>query len=462
MLLDCRPNKAMTATVTITHSCDMGAPLRGFALLPWGVSLYTSGMIGAGASMTVFWFLIVALTCAVASLLTLALVRGRRDTGPAEAFDLKVYRDQLDEIDRDAARGVIAAEDAERLHTEVSRRILAADGRIQQGNGEASHARKAGMVAPAVLTLALLGGGIGLYWQLGAPGYGDLGLERRKEMAREARENRPSQAEAQAEIARAGPAPLLEEPPAEYLALVTRLRGAVEERPDDLQGQTLLAGSEAALGNYVAASEAQAQVVTLRGDAATARDFADLADMRVLAAGGYVSPGAEDALNAALSRDPQNGVARYYYGLMMAQTGRPDAAFRMWQDLLRDSAANDPWVPPLRAQIEDMAVRAGVDYTLPPLVNAPGPSAADIDAAGEMSEADRQEMIRGMVAGLSNRLATEGGPPEDWARLISAQAVLGDTDQARAILQNAEEVFVGNAAALDTIRAAARNAGLLP
>ncbi|WP_116597536.1 c-type cytochrome biogenesis protein CcmI [Primorskyibacter marinus] len=411
--------------------------------------------------MTVFWFLTVALTCGVAALLTLALVRGRRDTGPAEAFDLKVYRDQLAEIDRDAARSVIAPEDAERLRTEVSRRILAADSRVQEGK-DVSQVRRGGMVFPAVLTLALLAGGIGLYWQLGAPGYGDLGLERRKEMARDARENRPSQAEAEAEIARAGPAPLLEEPPAEYLALVTRLRGAVEERPDDLQGQTLLAGSEAALGNYVAASEAQAQVVSLRGEGATARDYADLADMRILAAGGYVSPAAEDALNAALSRDPANGVARYYYGLMMAQTGRPDAAFRLWQDLLRDSTATDPWIVPLRAQIEDMAMRAGVDYQLPPLVDAPGPSAADIDAAGEMSEADRQEMIRGMVARLSNRLAIEGGPPEDWARLIGAHNVLGDTAQARAILQNAEEVFVGNAAALETIRAAARSAGLLP
>lgn len=411
--------------------------------------------------MTVFWVLTLALTCAVAAILGLALIRGRRDVTPAEAFDLDVYRDQLDEIERDAARGVIAPEDAERLRTEVSRRILAADSRMQRAGAQHASTGRGSLAVAGVLALALLGGGFGLYWQLGAPGYGDLGLERRKEMARMARESRPSQAEAVAEIAAAGPDPMLSEPPAEYLGLVTRLRAAVAERPDDLQGQTLLASSEAALGNYDAAAEAQARVIALKGEDASARDFADLADMRILAAGGYVSPEAEEALNAAMSRDPRNGVARYYYGMMMAQTGRPDAAFRLWQDLLRDSTPSDPWVPPVRAQIEDMAMRAGVEYRLPPLGDAPGPSAADIAAASEMSEADRQEMIRGMVAQLSDRLATEGGPPEDWARLIGAYGVLGDTEQARAILQNAEEVFVGNEDALGTIRATARNAGLL-
>jgi cytochrome c-type biogenesis protein CcmH len=203
--------------------------------------------------MIVFWFLTVALTGAVAAILVKALMRGRRDTGPAEAFDLQVYRDQLDEIERDAARGVIAPEDADRLRTEVSRRILAADNRIQKSPTDAAQGGRSGMVFPALLALALLGGGIGMYWQLGAPGYGDLGLERRKEMAREARETRPTQEQAEAEVANAGLTPQLGQPPAEYLDLVTKLRSAVVERPDDLQGQTLLASSEAALGNYVAA-----------------------------------------------------------------------------------------------------------------------------------------------------------------------------------------------------------------
>jgi cytochrome c-type biogenesis protein CcmH len=91
----------------------------------------------------------------------------------------------------------------------------------------------------------------------------------------------------------------------------------------------------------------------------------------------------------------------------------------------------------------------------------PGPSAGDVEAAGEMSAEDRQEMIRGMVARLSDRLATEGGTPEEWARLISSLAVLGDEAQAIAVWNNAQEVFADNPDALEVVREGARAAGLV-
>ena len=70
------------------------------------------------------------------------------------------------------------------------------------------------------------------------------------------------------------------------------------------------------------------------------------------------------------------------------------------------------------------------------------------------------EMIRGMVGGLSDRLATEGGPPQDWARLITSLGVLGQQPQALAVFDNAMEVFVGNEGAIDMIRRAGQQAGV--
>ena len=61
---------------------------------------------------------------------------------------------------------------------------------------------------------------------------------------------------------------------------------------------------------------------------------------------------------------------------------------------------------------------------------------------------------------LAERLATEGGPPEEWARLISALGVLGDNDRAGAILDEARTVFGENENALAMINAAAASAGL--
>ena len=156
----------------------------------------------------------------------------------------------------------------------------------------------------------------------------------------------------------------------------------------------------------------------------------------IMAAGGYVSPEAESVLQRALERDPNDGKARYYSGLMFAQSGRQDVAFRLWRDLLATSAPTDPWVPPIRAQIEEAAAWAGVDYTLPELAGGPalaGPDADAVAAASDMTTEERQEMIGNMVAQLSERLATEGGSAQEWAQLIGALGVLGDTDRARAV-----------------------------
>jgi cytochrome c-type biogenesis protein CcmH len=353
---------------------------------------------------------------------------------------------------------VISEEDAERLRTEISRRILAADAKTQSTGDAGAQPRSLGLVVAAVIAATLVGGSYWLYAQIGAPGYGDLGLASRMEMAELARQNRPSQEEAEGQI----PATDATEVQPEYAALVQRLRSAVAERPGDLQGHVLLARSEAAMGNYVAAYTAQQQVLSIKGDAATGKDYADLADMMVLAAGGYVSPEAERVLEAALTREPDNGVSLYYMGLMMAQTGRPDVAFRLWDRLLRQSQSDAAWMPPILSQIEEMAFRAGIsDYQVPAIAGMPGPSAGDVEAAGEMSAEDRQEMIRGMVARLSDRLATEGGTPEEWARLISSLAVLGDEAQAIAVWNNAQEVFADNPDALEVVREGARAAGLV-
>jgi cytochrome c-type biogenesis protein CcmH len=406
-----------------------------------------------------FWIITSAMALVIAVTFALVLMRSRAAAEPAAAYDMRVYRDQLKDVDRDLERGVINEADAIRIRTEVSRRLLSADAQAQATGTGTGDARRTTAVMAVLLMLVLIAGSLILYRELGAPGYGDLSLSHRIELAERARAERPGQAEAEASLPAAPP---LQELSEEYLRLVERLRETVAERPGDVQGQMLLARNEAATGNFAAAYAAQAEVVRLKGDAATAGDYADHADMMILAAGGYVSPEAEAVLRQALARDPDNGPARYYWGLMMAQTGRPDIAFRVWNALLREGPPDARWIVPVRAQIEEMAMRAGVEFTLPApeTGTAPGPTAADVQAAGEMSDADRQQMIRGMVEGLSDRLATEGGTAPEWARLIGALGVLGETDRAQAILANARQVFATDPDSMSVIDDAARQAGL--
>lgn len=379
----------------------------------------------------------------------------------ATTLEKQVYRDQLAEVDRDLARGVLSKEDAERTKIEVSRRLLDAD------KSSPTVTAKTRQVSPwliGAMMVVFLGAGIYLYTALGAPGYPDLPLERRFEIAQENRDNRPSQAEAEANTP---PARAIQETDPQHLELLEKLRGALESRPDDLEGFKLLARNEAVIGNYRAAYVAQERIIELKGEAASDDDFANLADMMILAAGGFVSPEAETNLTRSLALNPKNGPARYYSAVMFIQNGRPDIAFRLWSQLLSDGPADAPWIAPIRAQIEPVAQAAGIRYTLPPLPNGAGadglsgPSAEDMAAAADMTADERAEMIRGMVDGLSARLANEGGTPEEWGRLIFALAQLGETARARAIWGEAQVTFGANPDAMNIVRAQAVAAGLL-
>jgi cytochrome c-type biogenesis protein CcmH len=179
----------------------------------------------------------------------------------------------------------------------------------------------------------------------------------------------------------------------------------------------------------------------------------DLAELMILAAGGYVSPEAEAALARGLARDPGSPVGRYYAGLAALQRGRADLAFPIWSRLLAEGPPDAPWVAAIEAEIGEVARLAGR-----PPPDVPGPGAAELEAAEGMDPEARTAMIEGMVDQLSERLATEGGPPEDWAQLIRSLGVLGRREAAAAIAAEARTVFAGDAAALELIATAAGEA----
>jgi cytochrome c-type biogenesis protein CcmH len=380
--------------------------------------------------------------------------------GAGEKREMRIYAQQLREIERDLARGVVAPDEAGRMRTEISRRLLEAD----------RTARPALVAAPvparwlglALVVVAVAVAGF-VYLRQGAPMYPDQPLAQRHAEAARMHAERPSQAELEAAWQASPESPEPPEVDAEFTALMEQLRAALVNRPLDLQGFRLLARNEANIGNHAASAAAQRHVIELMGDEAPVAEHVILAEQLILAAGGVVSPEAERVVEDILRRDPRNGPGRYYTGLMFAQTGRPDLTFRLWRGLLDESQPGAPWVPHIRGTIEELAAIAGVRYTLPPLSaqGAGGPSDADMAAAMEMSEEERAEMIGAMVEGLSARLGTQGGPAGDWARLISALGVLGEEARARAIWGEARTVFADQPDQLRVIEDAARGAGFL-
>uniref|UniRef100_UPI00273CFADC c-type cytochrome biogenesis protein CcmI n=2 Tax=unclassified Roseovarius TaxID=2614913 RepID=UPI00273CFADC len=154
-----------------------------------------------------FWIIIASLSIGVGAVLALTLLRGRAEAVPQAAYDMQVYRDQLKEVDRDLARGVIPEAEAERVRTEVSRRLLAADAQMRAQQAPSGQSGKGSAVVAVALIALMLGGALALYGQIGAPGYPDLPLEARIAASDQARAERLSQAEAEAEAPARPPAP---------------------------------------------------------------------------------------------------------------------------------------------------------------------------------------------------------------------------------------------------------------
>lgn len=406
-----------------------------------------------------FWILAAALTAITALAILSPLRRGRGGAAPAAAYDLRVYRDQLAEVERDLDRGVIGPDDAQRLRAEIGRKVLDADRRAALS---APATRGGRALWPAVALVAMLAGAVALYLREGVPGAPDMPLAERFAAADAAYRDRPTQAEAEA-AAPARPAPDLSQADPEYLAMIDQLRDAVGRNPDDQQGLALLASNEMRLGNLAAARAAQQRLVDLRGDQADAVQLMQLATLMVDAAGGVVTPEAEAVLRRALTLDPTQPQARYLQGVLLIQNGRPDRAFPLWRGLLDEGPEGAPWIAPIRAAIQDLAWLAGDDEyraPAPPAADLPGPDADALAAAEDLSPEDRARMIQDMVDRLQQRLATQGGSPEEWARLIAALAMLDQRDQATAILTEARQRFGSAPDALAPIERAATEAGL--
>ncbi len=215
-------------------------------------------------------------------------------------------------------------------------------------------------------------------------------------------------------------------------ALAERLKANPASERDWL----LLAGTAAALGHWQQSAEAYREALRLsdgRADVA-----ASYGEMLVMAAGGIVTPEAQDALAAALKRDPQNAEARYYLALGQAQQGNAEAAIDAWQKLAAEQPAPSPLRTELKTRITEAARAAGI--APPPLAPAAGPSTEQMEAAAALPPEQRQQLIRGMVEQLAQKLAASPGDLEGWLRLGRAWRVLGERDKAADAYEHAAEL----------------------
>lgn len=395
-------------------------------------------------------FIAVAAGLVLATLAVIAwpMLSARGREASRAARDADVFRDQLAELERDVERGLLAEEEARGTRAEISRRLIAAVQKAERTEALGPAPRSLTVRAASAAAVAVPLFALAVYWVTGAPGRPDMpfaerpAAEQRAALASLPGQARMSQAEAEELVAaQEGGAPAAARPETEEDRMLARLEALLAERTEDVEGRRLLADAYMRRGRFSEAAVVLGEIGRLLGPRAEAGVFAEQAEAMVLAAGGYVSPEAERALSRALALDERHPTARYYAGLSLAQRGRLADAIALWERLRADSPPDAPWIEVVEGTLAD--ARRALDGEGAGLA---GPSPADLAAAEAMSPEDRQAMIEGMVAGLEERLTSEGGSPEEWVRLLQARMRLGQVEEARRAFDLSQQALAGSEA----------------
>ena len=357
------------------------------------------------------WFWTIAgllILLALAALLRPLVWRAGRDPGRGEAA-VAVFRRQLADIDTELAQGRLALDDAAATRTEITRRMLAAADQeyAEIGIAPANSADASWRIGAAVGVAGLLpAAAIAIYFAVGAP----------------AAINPPATA---GTAHAAGPHDVTE-----LAVAADQLKARLEREPDHPEGWVLLARTSASLQRFDEAREAYRRAIAFKPD--EPQLHAELGEVLVLAAGGTVTPAAEEEF-AKSGNDPR---ARFYDAEAALQRGDNAAAKTGLQALLADAPVDAPWRKIVAARLAEIAPGEPQAGAKTPA----GPTGQDIAAAQSMSPEERQAMIRGMVERLAARLDQNPDDKEGWTRLAHAYDVLGETDKAQAARARAAAV----------------------
>ena len=362
------------------------------------------------------WFVFALMT--VAAIFAVLWPLGRGGRPKAAGSEAAVYRDQLAELDRDHAAGLIGAAEADTARVEISRRLLSAVDHPRDPPAASNIVLRRATAVIALVGLPVMA--VAIYLQLGSPRLADFP---------------PAQRASAPEITQ----PLDN--------LVAQVEAHLKKNPSDGRGWNVLAPVLARLGRLDEAIEAWRNAITYGGDSAERR--AALGEAITAAASGIVTAEASAEFERALALDANEFKASYFLGLSAEQNGRADEAATIWRAMLAKAPADAPWRPLVQAAL----ARIGGS-------SAPMLSDDTMAAARDMNETDRGAMIRGMVERLAGRLKQNGDDVEGWLRLVRAYLVMGDRDKARAALNDARQAVANDAERLRQLNEGVKALGL--
>jgi len=292
--------------------------------------------------MTTFW-IIASLFVAVALLLVLRPLLRRRKPGAVtdrDATNVKLYRDELAELERERADAGLGEQQYSEARQEIERRLLED---VQPDAPEAA-AAPAGSRATlwAALAVAIA---LPLLAVLGYLQFGDMSAINPVVQ----REGHPVT-------------------PAEMTKLVEKLAERLKKNPDDATGWTMLGRSYAVLGRFQDSVDAYGHAVALVGDDAAL--LADFADALAMARGGSLVGEPMQIVQRGLKIDPKNVKLLALAGSAEFSQKNYADAVKYWERSLAELAPGSDFRHAVENSIEE-ARRAG---HLPEPASAPAPA----------------------------------------------------------------------------------------
>jgi cytochrome c-type biogenesis protein CcmH len=369
------------------------------------------------------WFGLALMTAAAVWAVLWPLAR--RGNELRSGSDVAVYRDQLAEIERDRAAGLIGESEAVGARVEVSRRLIAA---ADAQTGPPSSVSSATWRRRAVALVALVVlpfGAAAFYLALGSPSLPDQPLAPRLAASR----SDPS-----------------------VDTLIAQVEEHLSRRPEDGRGWEVIAPVYLRLGRFDDAVKARRNALRLNG--ATGEREAALGEALVFAANGVVTAEAKAAFERAMALDATRVEARYFLGLAAEQDGDYSQAAATWRALLEAAPPDAPWIDVLRGALA--RVNPG-GATGSPRID---PSDEQVTASRQLGPEQRKAMIEGMVERLSERLHRDGADVDGWLRLVRSYLVLGQPEKARAAVIDARRALAGDAIKLRRLDDLLRGLGL--
>tara|TARA_R110002020_G_scaffold18931_7_gene65457 strand:+ start:3682 stop:5289 length:1608 start_codon:yes stop_codon:yes gene_type:complete len=375
-----------------------------------------------------FWVLAAVMTAAATLALLGPVARARRSAPDApESHDVEVYRDQLTEIDRDLADGLVDSVQADVARTEISRRLLTAARKIEAANADSAAADNSRLRRAVVIAVALFMpvAAVTAYVELGRPDLPQLPLSAR----------------------------LQTEPQSTDIGmLIAKAEQHLADNPDDGRGWDVLGPIYMRTGRFEDAAAAFQRAISILGPSPSRQ--AGLGEALFSAAGGIVTEEASLAFQTARELDSTDPRPRFYLAIALAQSGKTTEARAAFAGMLATAPEGAPWIPAVESQIAALQTGSAAD--------APrNPSAADIAAAQNMSPEDRQAMIGSMIESLAAKLAANPDNIEGWLRLVRSYVVSGSRDKAQVALDRAFAVFTPSGAENRALNALANELGLI-